>query len=209
MLRKLPIVGVFGHGSAIAPERADLARAVGAMVARLGAHLLTGGGYGVMVAAAEGFTAVDDRPGFSIGIVPCEAEGALDRPKCAPDGRFYPNPFVEIAVNTPLPTGIKEWRRMPARNHINVFTADAIVALPGGFGTRNELDMAATYRDETPRSPQERRTVLIGPIEEFAPEHRAGYVHAETVEAAERHLARVLAARGFTVRHEVGERAAS
>ena len=61
MLRKLPIVGVFGQGTPIGSDRADLARAVGTMIARLGAHLLTGGGYGVMEAVAEGFVNVADR----------------------------------------------------------------------------------------------------------------------------------------------------
>ena len=199
MLRKLPIVAVFGQGSTIALDRADLARAVGSMVARLGAHLLTGGGYGVMAAAAEGFVAVANRAGWSIGVVPREPDGPLDVPNRAVDGRPYPNPSVEIAIFTPLPPRVADWRNIPARNHINVFTADAIVALPGGVGTRNELDMAAAYRDESAR--EERRTVLVGPIEEFAPEHRAWFVHAETIAAAERHLSRVLAAHGFRLRH--------
>jgi predicted Rossmann-fold nucleotide-binding protein len=207
MLRKLPIVAVFGQGSTIGSDRADLARAVGSMVARLGAHLLAGGGYGVMAAACDGFLAVADRAGWSIGVVPREPDGPLDMPNRAVDGRPYPNPSIEIAIITPLPPRVADWRNIPARNHINVFTADAIVALPGGVGTRNELDMAAAYRDESARPREERRTVLVGPIEEFAPEHRAWFVHAETIAAAERHLSRVLA--GFPRRHEVGERAVS
>src|SRR5215471_14840469 len=146
MLRKLPIVGVFGQGTAIGRERADLARAVGAMVARLGAHLLTGGGYGVMAAAAEGFVAVEPRAGSSIGVVPRSPDGPFDSPNRDPNGHPYPNPFVEIAIMTPLPPRAEDWRHVPARNHINVFTADAIVALPGGPGTQNELNMAAAYR---------------------------------------------------------------
>jgi uncharacterized protein (TIGR00725 family) len=193
MLRKLPIVAVFGQGSAIAAERAELARAVGAMVARLGAHLLTGGGYGVMAAASEGFTAVEPRAGWSIGIVPRIQDGAFDTPNRDPDGRHYPNPFVEIAILTPLPPRTADWRKVPARNHINVLTADAIMALPGRAGTRNELDMAAAYRDEEGRPPEERRTVLVGPAGEFTPKHRALFVHAADVAAAERHLAGILA----------------
>jgi len=197
-VRKLPIVAVFGQGSRIDPVRADLARAVGAMVARLGAHLLTGGGYGVMEAAAEGFVRIADRPGLSIGIVPRRADGPLDQPNRDAEGRPYPNAYVEIAIMTPLPPRAADWRTTPARNHINVFTADAIVALPGGKGTRNELAMAAFYRDEPMRARAERRTVLLGPAEEFAPEYHRLFVHAATVFEAERHLARVLGQRGFS-----------
>src|SRR5919198_1044988 len=117
MLRKLPIVGIFGQGSPIAAERAELARAVGAMVARLGAHLLTGGGYGVMAAAAEGFTAVEPRAGRSIGIVPRSQNGTFETPNRDPEGRLYPNPFVEIAIMTPLPPRPENWRTVPVRNH--------------------------------------------------------------------------------------------
>ena len=197
MLRKLPIVAVFGPGTPLAGERERLAAAVGAMVARLGAHLLTGGGYGVMAAAAAGFVAVADRPGSSIGIVPCGADGPLDRPNRDVEGRPYPNAAVEIAIMTPLRPRVGDWHNNPARNHINVFTAHAIVALPGGPGTRNELDMAAAYLGEAERARDERRTVLIGPIDEFTPQHRAGFLHADTAEAAEPHLRRILGARGF------------
>lgn len=197
MLRKLPIVGVFGQGRPLGDERAGLARDVGAMVARLGAHLLTGAGYGVMAGAAEGFVAVGGRVGLSIGIVPRAPDGALDEPNRATDGRPYPNPFVEIAIFTPLPPRVDDWRTTPARNHINVFTADAIIALPGGPGTRNELDMASYYHRVLDAAPQDRRVILLGPIAEFAPEHRQLFVHAATLADAERRLAQIMAARGF------------
>jgi uncharacterized protein (TIGR00725 family) len=199
MLRKLPIIGVFGQGTPIAPERADLAREVGALVARLGAHLLTGGGYGIMEAVAQGFVSVRKRAGFSIGIVPREAHGAFDEPNRDREGRAYPNDFVEIPILTPLPPRENDWRTVPARNHINVFTSDAILALPGNAGTRNELDMTAAYRDQAALRPEERRVVLIGPAAEFAPEHRGQFVHVTTVPAAEPHLVRILTAHGFTL----------
>jgi uncharacterized protein (TIGR00725 family) len=205
MLRKLPIVAVFGQGSALAPERAELARQVGAMVARLGAHLLTGGGYGVMAAAAQGFVAIEPRAGFSIGIVPRGQETPFDVPNRDPEGRAYPNPFVEIAIMTPLPPRAKDWRLEPARNHVNVFTADAILALPGGTGTRNELDMVAAYRDES--CPRELRTILVGPLAEFTTEHRALFAHAESVAAAERHLSSILGAHRMAPRVEANARA--
>jgi len=207
MRRKLPIVGLFGQGTAIGPERAGLARELGAMVAGLGAHLLTGGGYGVMAAASEGFTAVEPRAGSCIGIIPCAPEGPFDRPNRDPEGRAYPNPFIEIAIMTPLPPRAGDWRNVPARNHINVFTPHAIVALPGGPGTRNELDMTGAYRDESGLPDGRRRTLLVGPAEEFTPEHRALFAHAATVAAAERHLAAVLA--DLLPRNQVDARAAS
>lgn len=208
MLRKLSIVAVFGQGTPIGPDRAAFAREVGAMVARLGAHLLTGGGYGTMEAVAEGFVSVADRAGSSIGIVPRRAQGRLDEPNRDGEGRTYPNDFVEIAIMTPLPPREKDWRSVPARNHVNVFTADAIVALPGHAGTRNELDMTAAYRDRTALKPEERRTVLVGPAEEFTPEHRRLFVHAPDILAAETHLSRVLGERAFHLHAEAaGERA--
>lgn len=192
MLRKLPIVGVFGSGGAIDAARARLAQEFGAMVAGLGTHLLTGAGYGVMAAAAEGFIAVADRAGWSIGIVPRMPEGAFDEPDRDPDGRSYPNPFVEIAIHTPLPPNAEHWHTTPARNHVNVLSAHAIVALPGGIGTHNELDMAAEYRHQGKLAPDERRTVLVGPAEEFAAEHRALFKHAATIAEAAHHVRRVI-----------------
>ncbi len=210
MRNRLPIVAVLGQGSPIAPKREKLAREAGALVARLGAHLLTGAGFGVMAAAAEGFAAVDGRAGFSIGIVPRHPDGPLDRPNEDSDGRLYPNPFVEIAIMTPLPPRAEDWRHSPARNHVNVFTADAFIALPGDIGTRNELDMAVAYRGEAERPRGERRTILFGPPEQFSQTHRDLFVHAATLEEAERHLRRVLAACGFTLASGAGhDRAAS
>lgn len=192
MVRKLPIVGVLGSGSPIAPERAALARAVGAMVARLGAHLLTGAGYGVMAAAAEGFVAVADRRGLSIGMVPRDPRGPINAPNRTADGRPYPNPFVEIAVFTALPPRAADWRTVPSRNHVNVLTAHALVALPGSAGTKNELEMAAELGPASGLAREDRRTILIGPREEFPATARAAFFHAANVEEAEHRLARIL-----------------
>jgi predicted Rossmann-fold nucleotide-binding protein len=198
MMRKLPIVAVFGAGTAIDADRMRFAHALGVMVAGLGAHLLTGAGYGVMAAAAEGFVSATGRIGFSIGIVPRAPDGPFDEPHSDPDGRPYPNPFVEIAIRTPLPPRVGDWRTTPGRNHINVLTADAVIALPGGIGTQNELDMACEYRGERDRPRNERRTVLIGPAEAFTPAHRQMYAHGATLGDAERHVRRVLASHVLT-----------
>lgn len=199
MLQRLPIVGVFGRGSRIDAERAQLAREVGALVARLPAHLLTGAGFGVMESAAEGFTSVHPRAGLSIGIVPRRSRGPLDQPNREAEGRAYPNAFVEIAIMTPLPPRAGDWRKSPARNHINIFTAHAAIALPGGHGTSNELDMAAYYHGESILAREDRRTVLVGPPDEFSAGHRALFIHAASADEAERHIRKILAARGFSL----------
>lgn len=196
MLRKLPIIAVFGSGAPLPDERAAMARAVGAMVARLGGHLLTGGGYGVMAAAAEGFVAVDDRAGLSIGIIPRRADGGFDQPARSDAGEAYPNPHTEIAIFTPLPARVADWQTMPGRNHVNVLTADFVVALPGSVGTRNEIEMTAIYRDELQRPREQRRAILVGPREEFAADLRELFVHVETGAQAEQELRRLLLLRG-------------
>jgi uncharacterized protein (TIGR00725 family) len=203
MVRKLPIVGVFGAGTRLDAERERFAAAVGAMVAGLGTHLLTGGGYGVMAAVAEGFVSAPGRIGWSIGIIPRATDGAFDEPNRDREGRAYPNAFVEIAIHTPLQSRTKGWQTTPTRNHINVLTADAVVALPGGVGTSNELDMAAQYRGESKRPPGARRTILLGPAEEFSPRHRELFAHAATIGHSERHVRRVLQAHGFALEGRV------
>jgi uncharacterized protein (TIGR00725 family) len=197
MLRRLPIVGVFGQGTPLPAERVVLARDTGALVARLGCHLLTGGGFGVMAAAAEGFTGVADRRGLSIGIIPRLPDGAFDEPNRDAGGRDYPNDFVEIAIRTPLPPRVTDWQAAPSRNHVNVLTADAIVVLPGGAGTSNELDMAALYRGEDALAPEQRKTILFGPPEAFSGVHHAAFMHAASLADVREHLARILSQRGF------------
>lgn len=204
MLRKLPIVGIFGRGAAIAAERAALARETGALVARLGAHLLTGAGYGVMEAAAQGFVAVEHRAGLSIGVVPRRVSGGFDEPNRTGEGHPYPNSFVEIAIFTPLPPRVSDWTRVPARNHVNVLTADAVIALPGSKGTNNELDMTAHYRNAASHPPNERRVILLGPADEFLPAHRDAFVRVENLADAERHLRAILSIYGFEHLTEAG-----
>lgn len=198
MVRRLPIVGVLGQGTPLPAERAQLAREAGALVARLGAHLLTGAGYGTMAAAAESFTATAGRAGLSIGIVPRREMGTFDEPNRDAEGRVYPNPFVEIAIFSPLPPRTADWHNLPARNHINILTSDALIALPGGRGTANELDMAAFYREEAARVREARRTVLFGPAEDFSAAHRELFVQTQDVDEVERHILRTFASRGIS-----------
>src|SRR5215470_15742198 len=130
---RLPIIGVIGAGDPdLAPELRLAAGEIGRWIARAGCHLLTGGGAGVMAAAAEGFCAVERR-GLSVGILPA------GRP-----ARLYPNRWVELPIRTHL-RGLDP-RGPDSRNPINVLTCLALVALPGGQGTRAELELALARR---------------------------------------------------------------
>ncbi len=132
---RLPIVGVMGSGHHAHIERAE---ALGAWLARAGVHLLTGGGGGVMASVSRAFCEVDGRRGLVIGVIPA----APDRvgPK-----QGYPNPWVEIPIFTHLPLSGTRGTEPLSRNHINVLTADAIIALPGSAGTASEVALALRY----------------------------------------------------------------
>lgn len=124
-------------------ERADAARgdALGRWLARQGVHLLTGGGGGVMEAVCRGFTAVPDRGGLALGIVP----GVSDERGYTP-APGYPNAHVELAVFTHLPLSGAAGGGPMSRNHLNVLSSDVVVALPGAEGTSSEVRLALRYR---------------------------------------------------------------
>jgi uncharacterized protein (TIGR00725 family) len=137
MPKRLPVVGVLGSGS---ESHEPLSGDVGRLLARLGVHLLTGGGSGAMLAASQAFAEVERRTGLVIGVLPCRD----DDPQCCPKPG-YPNPFVEIAIATHLPlSGVRGMQQM-SRNHINVLSSDVLVALPGGQGTVSEVMLALRY----------------------------------------------------------------
>jgi uncharacterized protein (TIGR00725 family) len=96
---------------------AALAEAVGREIAQAGAVLICGGRGGVMEAACRGAKA---QGGTTVGILP-----GLDRREA--------NPYVDF----PIVTGLGE-----ARNAVVVRTADAVVAVSGGFGTLSEIGLA-------------------------------------------------------------------
>jgi uncharacterized protein (TIGR00725 family) len=131
-----PIIGVMGSG---AEGHEALAVPLGRWIARQGFHLLTGGGGGVMEAVGRAFTGVANRAGLSIGVLKGQPE---------PDGRVRgatPNPWVEVPIRTHLPLSGADGTDARSRNHINVLTADVVVALPGGDGTRSEVVLALRY----------------------------------------------------------------
>ena len=115
---RLPVLAVLGAGSAT-PDEERAAEAVGALAARHGWVLLTGGGPGVMAAASRGAV---EAGGLTVGVLPTEA---------AISG--YPNPWV----NVPIFTGAGM-----ARNAFNVLSATLCVAIGGGAGTLSEIGLA-------------------------------------------------------------------
>ncbi len=137
MRARRPIVGVMGSG---ASEYAELAEPLGRWLAERGFHLLTGGGGGVMRSVSRAFSAVEGREGLAIGVLPGRAD---ERGYEAFPG--YPNEFVEVAIRTHLERTGTEGAHPQSRNHINVLTADAVVALPGGPGTASEVELALRY----------------------------------------------------------------
>ncbi|MGF1464950.1 MAG: molybdenum cofactor carrier protein [Sandaracinaceae bacterium] len=137
MRDRRPVVGVMGSG--VEPHE-PLATAVGTWIARSGWHLLTGGGAGVMAAVSAAYVAVEGRAGLCLGVLPGAVEGEAYR---APEG--YPNPHLEVVIRTHLPGRSADGLARTSRNHINVLSADLVVALPGGAGTRSEVVLALRY----------------------------------------------------------------
>jgi predicted Rossmann-fold nucleotide-binding protein len=144
------IIGVLGSGT---EEHRAWVEPLARWVARRGFHLLTGAGGGVMRAAAEAFVAVEGREGLSLGIVPGEVVDGTWRGKPG-----YPNAAVEVPILTHLPLSGERGTEPMSRNHLNVLTARALVALPGGAGTVSEAVLALRYV---------RPLILFGPREAF------------------------------------------
>ena len=129
--RRLAVVGVMGGREHAMPE---LAVPLGRGLARAGWHLLTGGGIGVMTSVSRGFVETSPRAGLCLGILRGHADG---RPM-----EGYPNPFVELPIPTHLPAGDAG---PDSRNHINILASTVVLALPGGDGTRSEIELAIAY----------------------------------------------------------------
>ena len=111
-----PLIGVIGAG-VCSESVAVLAREVGDEIARRGAVLVCGGLGGVMAAAARG---AKEAGGTTLGILP--------------GGSIYDaNPFIDFPVATNMGQ---------ARNAIIVQTAQALIAIAGGYGTLSEMALA-------------------------------------------------------------------
>lgn len=111
-----PTIAVVGAGRCDAATGAR-AEAVGRLLARAGATIVTGGLGGVMEAASRG---AKEAGGLVVAIIPG------DEP-----------PSATAPADVVIATGIGE-----ARNAIIVNTADALVAVGGEFGTLSEIALA-------------------------------------------------------------------
>ena len=111
-----PAVAVFGSARTRKGSHAyELAREIGARLAKAGFAVITGGGPGSMEAANCG---AHEAGGLSIG---CNIELPHEQ---------HLNPYVDLSI---------EFHYFFARKTMFVKYSDAFVILPGGFGTLDEL----------------------------------------------------------------------
>jgi uncharacterized protein (TIGR00725 family) len=130
------VIAVIGAGVELNETQREFPRDVGRWLAESGFHLLTGGGAGVMEAVSEGFCSAPHE-GCCIGIIPA------GKPP-----EQYPNRWVEIPIFTHL-KGANP-RGADSRNHINIQTANAVVAFSGRGGTRAELELTLARKTPCP-----------------------------------------------------------
>jgi predicted Rossmann-fold nucleotide-binding protein len=142
MLKRRTIVGVMGSGK---QGYEELTSPLGTWLGQHGYHLLTGGGQGVMAAVSKAFACVPDREGMIIGIIPAKRLFEGEEMATFEPEPGYPNKWIEIPVFTHLPLTGAQGKENLSRNHINVLTSDLIIALPGGEGTRSEIELAIEY----------------------------------------------------------------
>ena len=107
------IIGVIGAGDCSEDVR-KLAEEVGERIAKAGAVLVCGGLGGVMEASSKG---AKKQGGITIGILP-----GIDKDQA--------NHFIDF----PIVTGLGE-----GRNLLVIRNSDAVIALPGEFGTLSEI----------------------------------------------------------------------
>jgi uncharacterized protein (TIGR00725 family) len=167
-------VGVIGSGT---DEHDALGLEIGELLATFGVNLLTGGGGGVMTSVSRAFVQASRRRGICIGIIPCFSESERWRPK---DG--YPNPYVELSIYTHLPYSGPRGKDDLSRNHINILSSVAVIALPGEQGTASEVSLAVDYKKPViAYSPQKHlvehfsksvsRATTLREVEEFLGRH--------------------------------------
>ncbi len=111
-----PIIGVIGAGECDDTTMASAVE-VGRGLAEAGCVVVTGGLGGVMEGASRG---AKEAGGLVLAILPGDDSAAA-------------NPYVDLAVATNLGDG---------RNAVLANTADAFVAVSGGWGTLSEIAFA-------------------------------------------------------------------
>ena len=114
--RRKTRIGVMGPGECTQPVW-NLAFEVGQEIGRRGGILICGGRGGVMEAAAQGARVAG---ALTVGILPGT-------------GPEEANPYIDLPIVTDLGN---------ARNVVNVMTAQAIIAIHGGYGTLSEIGLA-------------------------------------------------------------------
>jgi uncharacterized protein (TIGR00725 family) len=167
-------VGVMGSGT---DEHEALSQEIGELLAGLGVNLLTGGGRGVMTSVSRAFVRSPKKSGICIGVIPCFSESDRLRPR---DG--YPNEYVELPIYTHLPYSGPRGKNDLSRNHINVLSSVAVIALPGEHGTATEVSLAVDYGKPviaySPRKdlvqhflPSVPRATTLREVEDFLAQH--------------------------------------
>ena len=111
-----PVIAIIGAGKC-SKKLYDMAAEIGRYVAENGGVVLCGGLGGIMDGAARG---AKEAGGTTIGIIPSENKADA-------------NQFIDYVI----PTGFGQ-----ARNVLVVRAADAIIALPGKYGTLSEMAFA-------------------------------------------------------------------
>ena len=139
-----------------------------------------------MEAVSRAFHETAPRSGLVIGVVPgrlapiesLEARHPSQIKYEIPAG--YPNEWVELVIYTHLPDSGLQGTLRSSRNHINVLSADAIVALPGREGTESEVWLATQYK------------VPVIAYGSYDDDHRVphGIPHAPTLDALREFLVR-------------------
>ena len=143
-----PQIAVVGSGEGD-PHLLPVAEEVGRGLAEAGAVLVCGGLGGAMEAACRGAKAAS---GLTVGLLPGTDRAAANR-------------FVDVVI----PTGLGE-----ARNALVVRSAEAVIAVGGGYGTLSEIALA--LRAGTPVIGVETWELARGglPVEGVEPASSAG-----------------------------------
>ncbi len=120
-----PVISVFGGSAPVAGDPAyEQARRLGALLARAGYAVSTGGYMGTMEAVSRGAA---DAGGHVIGVGAAQIERFRNR---------GPNPWVKEAIR--YETLRERLLHLVTRN-------DGMVVLPGGIGTLSEMSLAWSF----------------------------------------------------------------
>ena len=135
------IIAVYGSARPAAGDALyEDARRLGALLARQGHTVMTGGYCGMMEAVSRG---AEEAGGKTIGVTCAEIE------RYRPSGA---NPWVQVNIHT---------ETLNQRLEVLTRQPDAMIALPGGIGTLAELSLALNLSVISPDCAKP--LVLIGP----------------------------------------------